>query len=116
MYTANSPKELKKLIEEGKSPIYTTDPKTIKVIEALESLKTKGVVETAKDEIKEVFLKILIGVARPIGLISETTTIILVGMSLATLIALYATYKNRSTKIKYRTDKKGKPEVEIEIE
>jgi len=115
MYTANSPKELKKMLEEGKSPIYTTDSKTIKVVEALESIKSKGVVGTAKDEIKKMFLRILTGMTKPMGIISDTTILIIVGMSLTALVSLYALYKEKNPQIEYEEDVKGKRRIKIEI-
>lgn len=53
MYTANSPRELKRLMKEDKFPILVTDEKTKGIVEILESLKSKGVLPTAKEEIKK---------------------------------------------------------------
>lgn len=103
MYTANSPKELKKLMEEDKFPILITDEKSQRLVEVFESLKTKGVKETAKDEIK----KAIISVFAPLttmNAISEVTLIAILTISLASIIALYAIYKNKNIKIKYNKD------------
>lgn len=103
MYTANSPKELKKLMEEGKYPILITDERTLRLIEVFESLKTKGVKETAKDEIKKAIISVLASVAT-VNAISEPTIIAILTISLASIIALYAIYKNKNIKIKYNKD------------
>jgi len=101
MYTANSPKELKKLMEEDKFPIQVTDEKTIKVVEILESLKQKGVKETAKDEI----VKTIMAILKPtVNAVSEATLLILVGMSLTAIISLYAIYKGQIIELKYNKD------------
>lgn len=42
MYTANSPKELKKLLKNNNFPILTTDPKTIKTILYMDALKARN--------------------------------------------------------------------------
>lgn len=103
MYTANSPKELKKLMEEGKYPILITDERTQRLIEVFESLKTKGVKETAKDEIKKTIISVLASVAT-VNAISEPTIIAMLTISLASIIALYAIYKNKNIKLKYNKD------------
>ena len=106
MYTANSPKELKKLMEEGKYPILITDERTQRLIEVFESLKTKGVKETAKDEIKKAIISVLASVTSvtTMNAISEPTIIAILTISLASIIALYAIYKNKNIKIKYNKD------------
>lgn len=98
MYTANSPKELKKLIEEDKFPVLIADEKTLRLVEILESLKNKGVKETAKDEIKKALLELI---PTNTNIISEAGFIIIFGFSLATIIALYALYKGKNIKLKF---------------
>lgn len=101
MYTANNPRELKKLLGEEKSPICITDSKTKKVVEILESLKQKGVKETAKDEI----VKTIMAILKPtVNAVSEATLLILVGMSLTAIISLYAIYKGQIIELKYNKD------------
>lgn len=103
MYTANSPKELKKLMEENKYPILIVDEKTQRLVEVFESLKTKGVKETAKDEIKKAIISVLASVST-VNAISEPTIIAMLTISLASIIALYAIYKNKNIKLKYNKD------------
>lgn len=103
MYTANSPKELKKLMEENKYPILIIDEKTQRLVEVFESLKTKGVKETAKDEIKKAIISVLASVST-VNAISEPTIIAMLTISLASIIALYAIYKNKNIKLKYNKD------------
>ncbi len=103
MYTANSPTELKKLMEEDKFPILITDEKSQRLVGVFESLKTKGVKETAKDEIK----KAIISAFAPfttMNAISEVTLFAILTISFASIIALYALYKNKNIKIKYNKD------------
>ena len=101
MYTAKNSRELKKLLEEEKSPICVIDSKTKKVVEILESLKQKGVKETAKDEIKKTIMEIL---NPTMNVVSEVTIIVIVGMSLAAIVSLYAIYKGKNIVLKYKKD------------
>ena len=78
MYTADSPKELKKLMKEDKYPILVADEKTQKLVEVLESLKTNA--------------------------ISEPVIIAILAISLTSIIALYAIYKNKNIILKYNKD------------
>lgn len=103
MYTANSPKELKKLMKEDKYPILILDEESQRLVEVFESLKTKGVKETAKDEIKKAIISVLAPVTT-LNAISEPTIIAILTISLASIIALYAIYKNKNIKIKYNND------------
>ena len=103
MYTADSPKELKKLMKEDKYPILVADEKTQKLVEVLESLKTKGVKETANDEIKKAITSILVPFTS-VNAISEPVIIAILAISLTSIIALYAIYKNKNIILKYNKD------------
>ena len=101
MYTANSPKELKKLMKEDKFPILVTDEKTIGIVEILESLKSKGILPTAKDEIKKALISII---SPTMNAVSGPIILGIVTVSLATIVALYALYKNKNVKWKVNPD------------
>lgn len=103
MYTANNSKELKKLIKGDKFPIIVTDEKTKETIRLLEALKSKGILSTAKDEIKKAIITYFSYVTT-MNVISEPTLIVIVGLSLTTLIALYALYKEKNIKVCYNED------------
>jgi hypothetical protein len=103
MYTANSPKELKKLMKEDKYPILVVDEKTQRLVEVLESLKTKGIKETAKDEIKKAITSALVSITSA-NAISEPAIIAILSISMTSIIALYAIYKNKNIKLKYNKD------------
>lgn len=106
MYEAKNHKELKKLLEEGKSPILVRDKKTIKIVETLESLKRKGFVGTLEEKAIDSISKTVIQQA-----LSEAGILILAGMSFATLLGLYAIYKNKTIVVKRNKD--GSIEVSI---
>ena len=99
MYKANNPKELKNLLKKGSSPILVTDQSTIKVVEVLESLKTKGVRFTARDKL----LARLFGVCSD-KVLSDSVVIALSIVSAVTLVTLYAVYVDKSIKLKFNTD------------
>lgn len=106
MYTANSPKELKKLIKEDKFPIQVTDEETKEIVEILESLKSKGVLPTAKDEIKDEIKKLISIIPTTTKTISTTANDMNVvcsykRASLATIIALYALYKKKNIDVRW---------------
>jgi len=107
MYEAKNHKELKKLLDQGKSPIIVRDKDTIKVVETMESLKTKGITATIESK----FFEKMLGVVNPtMNVISETTVVILGIISAATLISLYALYKEKNIKLKMNPD--GSVELE----
>lgn len=99
MYKANNPKELKNLLKKGSSPILVTDQSSIKVVEVLESLKTKGVRFTARDKL----LARVFGVCSD-KVLSESTIIVLSIVSAVTLISLYAVYVDKPITLKFNTD------------
>ena len=101
MYKANSHKELKKLVKENKFPIHIVDENTIKVVETMEELKKKGVVVTARDKICAKIFKTFLHVD---NVISESAVVILAIISAATLVSLYALYKNKNVRVKYNPD------------
>ena len=104
MYTANSPKELKKLMEEDKFPIQVADEETKGIVEILESLKSKGVLPTAKDEIKKVVIAVISASQTTINIICPSTndTSFFSDLALlATITALYALYKRKNIKLQY---------------
>lgn len=99
MYEAKKPKELKKLLEEGKTPIAIHDKDTIEVVKTMESLKRQGVVATLKQKTLSALTGCCVNNA-----IAETTIVALGIISAATLVALYAIYKNKNVKIKFNPD------------
>lgn len=99
MYEAHNHKELKKLLEEGKTPILVRDRNTIEVVKTMESLKSKGVLGSIKEKI----IGTLVGGATT-NMITESTVVILGIITAATLIALYAIYRKKNIKIKYNPD------------
>lgn len=99
MYKANNPKELKKFLKKNSSPILVTDQSTIKVVEALESLKTKGIILTTRDKL----LARVFGVCSD-KVLSESTIIVLSIVSAVTLISLYAVYVDKPIALKFNTD------------
>lgn len=105
MYTANSPRELKRLMKEDKFPILVTDEKTKGIVEILESLKSKGVLPTAKEEIKKAVASTLVSIIKPTtNAISEPIILAIVTVSLTTIVALYALYKNKNITWKVNPD------------
>lgn len=105
MYTANSPRELKRLMKEDKFPILVTDEKTKGIVEILESLKSKGVLPTAKEEIKKTVASTLVSIIKPTtNAISEPIILAIVTVSLTTIVALYALYKNKNITWKVNPD------------
>lgn len=99
MYKANNPKELKNLLKKGSSPILVTDQSTIKVVEVLESLKTRGVRFTARDKL----LARVFGVCSD-NVLSDSVVIALSIVSAVTLVTLYAVYVDKSITLKFNTD------------
>ena len=90
MYTANSAKELKKLLKNNNFPILTTDPKTIKTILYMDALKARNNKKNA------------IGIA-------PGWVILGIGIIAITAISIYALYKDKNIKVTYE---KGKVTLE----
>ena len=115
MYEANSPKELKKLLKEDKFPILVTDSKTQEIVLTMESLKKKGFVDTMTGKGRKEILRELkrekgIGIeiegdgkvyrnAAPV--LNQGGIIALAIIGCATIIALYAIYKNKDTELEF---------------
>ena len=106
MYEAKNHKELKKLLEEGKSPILVRDKKTIKIVETLESLKRNGFVGTLEKKAIDSILR-----ERLKSVLSESGILVLGGMSIAGILGLYAIYKKML--ILFKRNKDGSIEVSI---
>ena len=101
MYKAESHEQLKELLKKNRFPILITDNNTIKVVETMEGLKKKGVVVTVLDKIRAKIFKTFLPVD---NVISESTVVILAIISAATLVSLYALYKNKNVRVKYNPD------------
>ena len=106
MYEAKNHKELKKVLEEGKSPILVRDKKTIKIVETLESLKRNGFVGTLEKKAIDNILREQLK-----SVLSESGILVLGGMSIAGILGLYAIYKKMPIKFKRNND--GSIEVSI---
>lgn len=102
MYEAKNPAHLMLLLKTGKLPITVKDHDTIMFVEALESLKQKGVVATVKDALnpKSVAYQA----------VAESTVVILGIVTILGLLTAYAIYKGLDVKIKYNSD--GSIEIE----
>lgn len=95
MYTANSPKELKKLLKNNDFPISITDPKTIKVVQYMEHRKT----QKCKTETTSTIA----------NTITPTNNVVISGpvilglgiIAAITAISIYTLYKDKNIKVTY---------------
>lgn len=95
MYTANSPKELKKLLKNNDFPISITDPKTIKVVQYMERRKAqKSKADTTSAVLNTITPTNNVVISGPV--------IVALGIIAAiTAISIYALYKDKNIKVTY---------------